>query len=842
MLSVWSTQDISSSRVPIISNTNMADGNTITTASSTVKKTPSSSQIQIANNNIQSQQHQQPNKLPNRPVDGKIGNTKHVNVIHRTTSESLRLAMNKNSSSSENYGGIITGNGGSDAVITTLAQTPPPSALMNSSSNSSMLVVNSTSPLNTSGSAMRKPKTSSFQITSVTVGTRASADNGDDSADDLDESHTTDDNSRITDVENETPSFSDDTFSKEDVFFSTNALGTAPVIPTSAQYGLAIVAPTELSGVGNQSISDVHVSLTDAGINIVGGSNKLDVDLNQRNERFKVVKIESTEPFKRGRWMCMDYLDHTTTQSTPATGGKDVTTNDSGVVLSENHAETDHNESPSKGVHTEIISTQNLLTSAQHLIAGQSAPGGCLPASATTSPGQTLQQPIQTNPQFVNNNSVDGNTMQQQQQQTSHGQTMPSHIPLNVGGPTQAQASVVANAPAQSLPPQQLHQIISQALPPQQQQQQQPHQNHTNYQHPSTSVGGSQSVHVSQNIPLQQIHEIHQFQQQLHNSMQQGQSPAQFYAQATTNEGQPPPQPQQHHMQQQQQVPSQTAQQPQPQAQAPQQQVGHSHGQTLPAGILHGMVMQNNAVNGANIVHPVSSQPQIVNVSHPQAMSLGHIPTNMDISLNATNNAPPPHTSFIPVQGQQQNQSQPPLTDPNLTAQQTYNGLPQQAFNNPTSGTSNSVTDGPSAIQQHIVAAGSPAFIQPSTVPVASSIPNTVGSASDTSIASNNLSSVLLLNNANNNNLTNAAISSAVNNNNSGISEQQSNSAVTVTGSSVTSGSAGVIIENNVVSPAGAAGTASIAGGGEEVASSVSVEGGVTPVGEDGQPIEESEG
>lgn len=95
----------------------------------------------------------------------------------------------------------------------------------------------------------KTPKTSSFQITSVTVGTtRTSADNGDDSADDLDESHTTDDNSRITDVENETPSFSDDTFSKEDVFFSTNALGPqAPVIPTSAQYGLAIVAP-ELAG------------------------------------------------------------------------------------------------------------------------------------------------------------------------------------------------------------------------------------------------------------------------------------------------------------------------------------------------------------------------------------------------------------------------------------------------------------------------------------------------------------------------------------------------------------------------------------------------------------------
>lgn len=33
-----------------------------------------------------------------------------------------------------------------------------------------------------------------------------------------------------------------------------------------------------------------------------------------RSERFKVVKIESTEPFRRGRWMCMDYLDHSVNQ------------------------------------------------------------------------------------------------------------------------------------------------------------------------------------------------------------------------------------------------------------------------------------------------------------------------------------------------------------------------------------------------------------------------------------------------------------------------------------------------------------------------------------------------
>lgn len=167
-----------------------------------------------------------------------------------------------------------------------------------------------------------KRKGTSFQITSVSVNTtgntqqqqqqRASADNnnGDDSADDLDESHTDDNISRITDYE--TPSFSEDTFSREDVFFAQpNAFGTAPVIPTSSQYGLAIVGP-DLGGNGS-NMSDVHVSVSDAGINIMGQiPNKQDVD--HKNERFKVVKIESTEPFKRGRWMCMDYLDHTTLQ------------------------------------------------------------------------------------------------------------------------------------------------------------------------------------------------------------------------------------------------------------------------------------------------------------------------------------------------------------------------------------------------------------------------------------------------------------------------------------------------------------------------------------------------
>ncbi|CAK9815106.1 Protein bunched, class 2/F/G isoform [Anthophora plagiata] len=163
-------------------------------------------------------------------------------------------------------------------------------------------------------------------ITSVTVGSRMSNDAGEDSNDDLDESHTEDnsvEHSRITDIDIETPSYSEDTFSKEDVFFNTSnaALSTAPVIPTSSQYGLAIV-PSEGNNVSN-SVNDSNIntlditSVTDNNIiNLLSSNAKQDADLREvhshgRNERFKVVKIESTEPFKRGRWTCMDYLDHT---------------------------------------------------------------------------------------------------------------------------------------------------------------------------------------------------------------------------------------------------------------------------------------------------------------------------------------------------------------------------------------------------------------------------------------------------------------------------------------------------------------------------------------------------
>jgi hypothetical protein len=268
----------------------MADKQTASATNTSLPKLP----------NRHSASHQKFNKL-----------NKQSNIIHRTTSESLRLGGNNNSNSNNSNiggGGSSISNSGSasggvsassstmsmsssDKSHLTITSSHHTTGTSSSSSGGNNTTTTTNSTQGGGGGGGRKAK-SSFQITSVKVGTRMSADNGDDSNDDLDESHTDDNNSRNTDLENETPSFSDDTsFSREDVFFATNnAIGSAPVIPTSSQYGLAIVAP-ELGGSG-QNYSDVHVSVTDAGINIMQAPGKQDVDLkeiNQRNERFKVI-------------------------------------------------------------------------------------------------------------------------------------------------------------------------------------------------------------------------------------------------------------------------------------------------------------------------------------------------------------------------------------------------------------------------------------------------------------------------------------------------------------------------------------------------------------------------
>ena len=541
-------------------STNMADGNT--TSSSNIVSAP------------QQQQQQQQGKYVNRNIEGKL---KHRNII---TSECIRL-------SGHNSGGDqLLSNTGPIGIIANsiIGVSIPPTTLLNANST-------------------RKPKNSSFQITSVTVGTsRMSADNGDDSADDLDESHT-DDNSRITDLENETPSYSEDTsYSKEDVFFSSHAIGTAPVIPTSSQYGLAIVAP-DIGGLGGQTISDVHVISSDAGINIVGG--KLgDGDMkDHRNERFKVVKIESTEPFKRGRWTCMDYLDHTTLQPTTnvsnntSNSNKDGTA-DSGVGMSDTTTDLDNQtgDSPQKIVQTEIHIPH--MINNINLLAGQSAPGGCYPLSASTSPGQTMSQPLSMGTatangisQQISNEMLNIVATSHPSNNTNNSQPMSLANPLTLNNNNNNNNSNNSNMSSNitsgqsvvhSLPQQQLQQALGQVN---QQQVQLPHPppsvSQTTSLQTQSLMDNNSTPHTGNTttiIPSNSNSDV----------QQQGQSqPAQFFVQ--TNAG--PPSSAVHHLQ----------------------------GQTLPAGLL-GLVQGHHAV-GAQVNMPTNQQPH---QQPQQAMSLGH--------------------------------------------------------------------------------------------------------------------------------------------------------------------------------------------------------------------------
>lgn len=349
---------------------------------------------------------------------------KHGKVIHKFTSESyLRLICEK-----------------SGANISSMINNDEKKFIDKSSSSSSSsghIPLSSNTIINN----MSKRKGTSFQITSVSVSSanshhhsqqaqRNSTDNnnGDDSADDLDDSHTDDNISRITDYE--TPSISE-TFSGEDVFFAQqNAFGTAPVIPTSSQYGLAIVGPD----LGGNGTSDVHVSVSDAGINIMGPiSSKQDPD--HKNERFKVVKIESTEPFKRGRWMCMDYLDHTTLQDDGIDGKDGDETKNvhheaiiGPRVLIMNNGEIDHIISDNEELDHEV----NKINSKQ-------------------------QQPHQ----LYNHHHQD--VTQNSHQNTSHPQTMTS-IPTYIDH-SSSTTNIVhnqTNQTTQSMPHRQLEQILTQ--------------------------------------------------------------------------------------------------------------------------------------------------------------------------------------------------------------------------------------------------------------------------------------------------------------------------------------------------------------------------------------------
>ncbi|KAL3285664.1 hypothetical protein HHI36_000196 [Cryptolaemus montrouzieri] len=94
---------------------------------------------------------------------------------------------------------------------------------------------------------------------------------------------------------------------------TTNATN---VIPTSPQYGVAIISNAGVAS--NEAPLENAVPTAEVPPDTMSkppDDIKDPQSTPSRNDRFKVVKIASLEPFKRGRWKCMDYVDEVPPQT-----------------------------------------------------------------------------------------------------------------------------------------------------------------------------------------------------------------------------------------------------------------------------------------------------------------------------------------------------------------------------------------------------------------------------------------------------------------------------------------------------------------------------------------------
>lgn len=87
--------------------------------------------------------------------------------------------------------------------------------------------------------------------------------------------------------------------------------------PISPQYGIANLPPTT-NDIPSDTTTPATDTITETTAKTTDGDNKDLHSTPSRNDRFKVVKIASLEPFRRGRWKCMDYVDQTAPSTTTA--------------------------------------------------------------------------------------------------------------------------------------------------------------------------------------------------------------------------------------------------------------------------------------------------------------------------------------------------------------------------------------------------------------------------------------------------------------------------------------------------------------------------------------------
>ncbi|KAI0232859.1 hypothetical protein LSAT2_016853, partial [Lamellibrachia satsuma] len=143
-----------------------------------------------------------------------------------------------------------------------------------------------------------RKKSSSFQITRVVAksGVLDHANEDGDSLDDLDETNTEDLSSDFQDISKNTD-FCDQSIDEHAVVSYTK-----PDEPLASSFtDEASATQIKCSGV-----SSINSPVPAAQTTPVEHVKDKTADI---QSRFKVVKIESKDPFKRGRWKCLDYLD-----------------------------------------------------------------------------------------------------------------------------------------------------------------------------------------------------------------------------------------------------------------------------------------------------------------------------------------------------------------------------------------------------------------------------------------------------------------------------------------------------------------------------------------------------
>lgn len=153
-------------------------------------------------------------------------------------------------------------------------------------------------------------RNNSFQITSVTVqGSRKNDEFADDSADDLDESHTDDLSSDILDSSRA----DNEGYHSEDVADDLSPCGPiifAQVPSRDPNMNLSLGVTPTFTAIGPSVVAGGVTMMTSKSESPISAQVPIMNPLPDNwQRRFKVVKIVSSEPFRRGRWLCMDFKD-----------------------------------------------------------------------------------------------------------------------------------------------------------------------------------------------------------------------------------------------------------------------------------------------------------------------------------------------------------------------------------------------------------------------------------------------------------------------------------------------------------------------------------------------------